>query len=215
MIDWKIHHKAETASTNLDARVGKPGDVFTADYQTAGRGRLDHVWESPRGKDLLMSVVLEVSGLKPEEVATLPLVVGLAVAQAVHGQIKWPNDIFIEGEKVAGILCERNDDMVIAGIGVNVGQTRYRSVGGEVVAVRNAVLGRLARVYAEWRQRGFAVVYPAIAALDWLKGRDVAVRQTDEDAAPVRGRCTGIEPDGSLGVGGEKLFAGETHVETY
>lgn len=212
---WRIHHRSETASTNLDARLGKIGDVFTADYQTAGRGRLDHVWESPRGTDLLMSVVLEVAGLKPEEVATLPLVVGLAVAQAVHGQIKWPNDIFIEGEKVAGILCERNDDMVIAGIGVNVGQTRYRSVGGEVVAVRNAVLGRLARVYAEWRQRGFAAVYPAIAALDWLKGRDVAVRQTDEDAAPVRGRCTGIEPDGSLGVGGEKLFAGETHVENY
>ena len=83
MIDCRIHHKAETASTNLDARSGHHGDVFTADYQTAGRGRLDHKWESPPKTNLMMSAVLSVEGLAPEKVATLPLVVGLAVIKAV------------------------------------------------------------------------------------------------------------------------------------
>ena len=80
---WNLHHKRETASTNLDAREGRHRDVFTADFQTAGRGRLDHTWSSPPGTNLLMSVVLAVDGLAPERVATLPLVAGLAVA-------RWP-----------------------------------------------------------------------------------------------------------------------------
>ena len=83
MISWAIHHKAETVSTNLDARAGVHGDVFTADYQTAGRGRLDHKWLAPPGANLAMSAVLGVGGRRPEEIATLPLVIGLAVVQAI------------------------------------------------------------------------------------------------------------------------------------
>ena len=82
-IAWRIRHRAETASTNLDARAGTHGDVFTADYQTAGRGRLDHKWLSPSGTNLMMSAVLSVEGIPPDRVATLPLVAGLAVAKAV------------------------------------------------------------------------------------------------------------------------------------
>ena len=212
-MNWRIHHKEETASTNLDAREGVPGDVFTADYQTAGRGRLDHIWESPRGQDLLMSVVLDVADRSPAEVATLPLVAGLAVAKAVGGRIKWPNDVFIDGQKVAGILCERNDDSVIVGIGVNVGQTKYRSVGGKVGEVRTCVLRRLSDCYQNWHEKGFAAVYPEIAAVDFLKGREIAVRQTDDDSAPIDGISNGIMLDGSLDVGGTRVYAGEAHVE--
>ena len=212
-MNWRIHHKAETESTNLDARAGRHGDVFTADFQTAGRGRLDHVWESPRGRDLLMSVVLDVAGRSPAEVATLPLVAGLAVAKAVGGRIKWPNDVFVGGQKVAGILCERDEDRVIVGIGVNVGQTKYRSVGGQVSEVRTCVLRRLSDCYQDWHEKGFAAVHPEIAAVDYLKGREIAVRQTDEDAAPVTGVSNGIMSDGSLDVGGTKVYAGEAHVE--
>ena len=223
MINWRIHHKAETASTNLDARSGLHGDVFTADYQTTGRGRLDHIWESPRGQDLLMSVVLSVEGLASEHVSTLPLVAGLAVCKAVDSLIphpsslipllKWPNDVFVGGQKVAGILCERNDDRVIVGIGVNVGQTKYRSVGGEVSEVRTRVLRMLSDCYRNWHEMGFAAVYPEIVAVDFLKGREIAVRQTDDDSAPVTGVSNGIMPDGSLDVGGTRVYAGEAHVE--
>ena len=246
---WQIHHKDETESTNLDAQAGRHGDVFTADYQTAGRGRLDHKWLSPPGANLMMSVVLSVEGLSPEQVATVPLVVGLAVAKAVrrlfvNGQdvgrktedvkLKWPNDVLVDNKKLAGILCERNGDNVIVGIGVNVGQTEFDKEIADratslrrlieqseqssnrtirIARVRNAVLGQLGKWYGIWREKGFAAVYPEIAAVDFLKGREIAVRQTDGDSAPVVGISNGIMPDGSLDVGGAPVYAGEAHVE--
>lgn len=146
-MNWTIHHKPETASTNLDARVGTHGDVFTADFQSAGRGRLDHTWHSAPGENLMMSAVLDVGDCPPERVATLPLVTGLAVIEGLsplltRGQtplgdatpssrcgeglsLKWPNDVLVAGRKLAGILCERHGDRVIVGLGVNVGQERF------------------------------------------------------------------------------------------
>ena len=249
-MDWKIHHKTETVSTNIDARVGVHGDVFTADYQTAGRGRLDHKWLSPPKTNLMMSAVLDVAGLDPEHVATLPLVVGLAVVNALSNLIvlhsslitqhsslslKWPNDVLIGGRKVAGILCERKDDCVIAGIGVNVMRQDFSpEIAGRAIAVeevlsrgtnaasplsvgkvRDAVLSALAEAYLRWRVGGFAAVYPAIREIDFLRGQTLAVRQTDDDAEPVRGVCGGINADGSLDVGGVKIYAGEAHVEAF
>lgn len=218
MIDWKIHHKAETVSTNIDARVGVPGDVFTADYQTAGRGRLDHKWESPRGKNIMMSAVLDVAGLEPEHVATLPLVVGLAVARAAGGVLKWPNDVYVSGKKAAGILCERSGDTVIAGIGANVGEVPL-SVADRAIAIPTLTVARIldevAAAYDLWRVGGFEAVYPAIREIDFLRGQTLAVRQTDDDAEPVRGICGGINADGSLDVGGVKIYAGEAHVEAF
>ena len=247
MIDWRIHHKAETVSTNLDARAGVHGDVFTADYQTAGRGRLDHKWLSSPGANLIMSVVLSVADLSPEQVATLPLVVGLAVITALKNlthhcststsdfdySLKWPNDVLIDGKKIAGILCERIGDSVIVGIGVNVNQTEFvpeiadratslsliapdlvSRLSSPVLSVRVAVLRELDRWYSRWRSDGFAAVYPEIAAVDCLKGLTISVRQTDTDAVPVTGVCGGIRPDGSLDVAGTSVYAGEAHVET-
>ena len=235
---WNVHHRGETASTNADARQGRPGDVYTADFQTAGRGRLDHKWLSPRGANLMMSAVLSVEGLSPEHVSTVPLVVGLAVVRAVKAAVgegvpvslKWPNDVYVEGRKVAGILCERCDDRVIAGIGVNVLQTEFPceiaaratsvvqaargTFAGGVGTVRDLVLGELSGLYDLWREQGFAAVHSAIAAVDYLKGRHVAIRQTDEDAEPVSGLSGGILSDGSLEVGGVRVYAGEAHVES-
>lgn len=245
MIRWQIHQKAETASTNLDARAGGHGDVFVADFQTAGRGRLDHKWLSPPGANLMMSAVLSVAGLSCEAVSTFPLVVGLAVVRAVRGLLpaevvrtvllKWPNDVLVGGRKVAGILCERDGDRVIVGIGVNVKQREFPqeiakkaislgsvpgfpvgpvpSSSGPVPLVRDAVLAALGDSYADWRERGFAAVYPQVCAVDFLRGQALAVRQTDEDAQPVRGICRGIQSDGSLLVGDVRVYAGEAHVE--
>ena len=247
-IPWKLHHRAETVSTNLDARQGAHGDVFTADYQTAGRGRLDHKWISPPGANLMMSVVLSVEGLAPDHVATLPLVAGLAVTKALVSLVaptpspatdnqqlttnnqqptlllKWPNDVLLDGRKVAGILCERVDDRVIVGVGVNVKKQEFApeiadkaislgSVPLSVPQVRDAILRELSQLYGRWREGGFAAVYPEIAAFDYLRGQTLSVLQTDEDAEPIRGVCGGILFDGALDVGGVKVYAGETHVE--
>lgn len=240
---WKIHHKRETESTNLDARAGGPHDVFTADFQTAGRGRLDHKWDSPEGTNLLMSVVLPVDGQTPEAVATLPLVAGLAVAKGLSGlrtrrdssvgkslrgriAIKWPNDVLVDGKKIAGILCERHGDCVIVGIGVNVRQRVWpdelhgratsvlEATGWQMktALVRNEILGELGKWHGIWSERGFSAAYPEIAALDALKGKALSVSQTDDDAEPAAGVCGGIQADGSLDVGGTKVYAGEAHV---
>lgn len=223
MIDWRFHHKESTVSTNQDARAGSHGDVYTADYQSAGRGRLDHKWISPSKTNLLMSVVLSVEGLAPEMVATLPLVIGLAVVRAVgrDARLKWPNDVLVGGKKVAGILCERQGDNVIVGIGVNVGQQTFPpeiAIGADFLGsvprekVRDDVLESIAFLYEEWRASGFTSVHGEISAVDWLKGRELCVRQTDDDVNPVVGVSGGIRSDGSLDVGGVAVYAGEAHV---
>lgn len=245
MPHWQIHHKDETASTNLDARTGQHGDVFTADFQTAGRGRLDHRWLSPPGTNLMMSVVLSVVGLSPEQVATLPLVMGLAVARSVRfllqgsvsAFLKWPNDVLVAGKKLAGILCERQGDNVIVGIGLNVKQETFlpeiadkatslailmkngagdrpqpEGVCPSLARVRTVLLSEIGRWYACWRSRGFAGAYPFLSELDYLKGRWVSVLQSDDDMAPLSGYSSGIRPDGALDVGGRVVYAGEAHV---
>ena len=235
MTAWRFHHRAETASTNLDARAGTHGDVFTADFQTAGRGRLDHKWLSPPGTNLMMSVVLSVEGLSPEQVSTLPLVAGLAVAEGLSPfvakglspRLKWPNDVLVGGRKLSGILCERQGDLVVVGVGVNVGQRDFPSeLAGRATSlailgvgeaptcssVRDGILSKLAELYSLWRANGFAAVYPQVAAIDCLKGRELSVLQTDDDSRPVTGVCGGILPDGSLDAGGVRIYAGEAHV---
>lgn len=223
---WRLMHKKETVSTNLDARGKVPRTVITADYQSAGRGRLDHKWLSPPGVNLMMSVVLSVRDLPPEQVATLPLIVGLSVAQAVGSrELKWPNDVLLDGKKVAGILCERDGDNVIAGIGVNVLQQDFPSeiaaratcLGGTwtVVGVRTEILRRLDRNFAVWREKGLEALLPELNERDFLKGKRIRIRQTDDDLSPVSGICTGILPDGSLSVDGVSIYAGEAHVEKF
>lgn len=137
-MNWRIFSCDSTESTNLDARSGRPGDVFTARFQRAGRGRIGHEWLSPPGANLMMSAVIDVAGVAPEQAATMPLVCGYAVleglrnyvrrfsgGQAVDWSLKWPNDVYAGGRKICGILCERHGDMVIAGIGVNVHQREF------------------------------------------------------------------------------------------
>ncbi len=231
---FRIHHLPVTESTNLDARAGVPGDVFTADEQTAGRGRLDHKWLSQPGSNLMMSVVLDVAEIPPDQVATLPLAVGLAVHAAVARFLsterriflKWPNDVLVERRKIAGILCERHGDQVIAGVGVNVNQTvfapeiaaRATSLAregwtGTVAEVRDALLDELDEIYAIWRVQGFIALHARYAEVDALKDRTISVRQTDDDAAPLTGLCGGVQPDGTLLVADLPVFAGEAHIE--
>ena len=235
-MNWRVFRKDITDSTNRDARAGVPGDVFTAGFQTAGRGRLDHKWLSRPNENLMMSAVLDVAGLSPEHAATIPLVVGLSVCDALERlgasalaeiALKWPNDVLAGGRKIAGILCERVGDEVIAGIGVNVNQREFPSeiasratslalLRGtsvpDVDSVLDVVLSCLAANYEVWREKGLAAHLPRIAAIDYLKGREISVKRTDDDASPATGICGGIAADGSLLVAGEHVYAGEAHV---
>ena len=123
-------HLRETDSTNERAKAlalgGAPhGTLVTAGSQTAGRGRLGRAWVAPPGSAVLASVVIR--GLE-RGAALLPLAAAVAVCEAcercapVTCQIKWPNDVWIEGRKVAGILFEGRprEGWVVLGVGLNV-----------------------------------------------------------------------------------------------
>jgi BirA family transcriptional regulator, biotin operon repressor / biotin---[acetyl-CoA-carboxylase] ligase len=124
-------HYRRTESTNARARelveAGAPhGTVVTADEQTAGRGRQGRTWTAPPGKALLYSAVLRPLD---ERHLLLPLSVPLAVCEAaeelepkVECKVKWPNDIWIEGRKLAGVLIEAKpqDGWAVIGIGLNL-----------------------------------------------------------------------------------------------
>ncbi len=121
----RVHHR-ETDSTNERARdlaiAGAPhGTLVTAGSQLAGRGRQGRTWSAPPGQSLLCSMVLR----PPHRL--LPLATGVAVADALAslGQdpmLKWPNDVLLDGRKVAGILAEGRpaEGWAVVGIGINV-----------------------------------------------------------------------------------------------
>ena len=139
---WRIEVEDATPSTNaalaLRARAGEePGLVLLTEHQTAGRGRLDRVWETPPRSSLTFSVLLRPD-LPPESWSWLPLLTGYAVQAALADRLpdialKWPNDVLVDGgalgagRKVAGILVERIDTdrgpMAVVGVGINVDQT--------------------------------------------------------------------------------------------
>jgi BirA family biotin operon repressor/biotin-[acetyl-CoA-carboxylase] ligase len=125
----------ETGSTNDKAKhlanEGAPeGTLVIADFQTAGRGRLDRRWVAPPGGSLLMSLLFRPA-LAPQQIQRLTMICGLAVADAIESEtgvvagLKWPNDIVVDGAKAGGILTEsgfrgNQVEWAIVGIGLNV-----------------------------------------------------------------------------------------------
>lgn len=111
-----------TSTQRLLGENDPEGAAVVANHQTAGRGRLGRTWGDVAGRSLLLSVLLRPPApmpLWPE----LSLVAGDAVARAVGGEVSRPNDVFLNGKKVAGILPEATQGRVVLGIGVNVNQT--------------------------------------------------------------------------------------------
>jgi BirA family transcriptional regulator, biotin operon repressor / biotin---[acetyl-CoA-carboxylase] ligase len=215
MIGAPRTHVAACASTQLLLGADDPeGAIATADHQTSGRGRLGRRWVDAPATSVMVSVLLR----PPEHrrAAELSLVAAAAVAAAldavagVTAQLKWPNDVLLDGRKVAGILAEMRGDAVILGIGVNVNQTAaelpadtrippvsLRVVDG-VERDREAVLGALLQEldvrYTAWRQRGLEAVADELRARDVLRGRAVV-------AAGAAGTAAGIDEHGRLLVG--------------
>ena len=137
----EIHHYFKIGSTNSEAMerasaAAPEGSIFVAEEQTAGRGRGAHQWDSAPSAGIYCSVVLRPA-LPPSEALILSLAAGLAVRAAVQQidsrvspDLKWPNDLLIDGKKFCGILTEMNAEAtrvrhVVVGIGINVNQTSF------------------------------------------------------------------------------------------
>ncbi|HMN99172.1 MAG TPA: biotin--[acetyl-CoA-carboxylase] ligase [Miltoncostaeaceae bacterium] len=226
--------QAETGSTNDDltalAREGAPeGTVVGADRQSAGRGRRGRSWLAASGHALLVSVLLRPA-VAPVDAGLLPVVVAVGAAEALgpDARIVWPNDILIDGRKVAGILCEMSADQervawAIAGIGVNVRSAPdlddARWSPGALADLgappRRAdllvdLIGALGRRYAEWTREGPAPITAAFAERDMLAGRRIAVSLPDGE---LTGTADGTDDLGRLRLltadGVRHLSAGE------
>ncbi len=143
--EWDIHWLDEVDSTNTyareRARAGAPaGLVAVADHQTAGRGRLDRRWESPPGANLLASVLLrpDCGGGAVHLCAGAVALAGADACREVAGVepvLKWPNDLLLDGAKLAGVLAEAEFSgptltAVIVGIGINVAWPGPAEAGG-------------------------------------------------------------------------------------
>lgn len=136
-----IHHYYKIGSTNTEAMEaasdGAPeGSVFLAEQQTAGRGRGAHDWHSAQSAGIYCSVILRPT-LPPADVLILSLAAGLAVQEAIREvdphvvpDLKWPNDLLINGKKFCGILTEMNAEVtrvryIVVGVGINVNQQNF------------------------------------------------------------------------------------------
>ena len=215
-------HLRETGSTNDHARAlaeaGAPhGTLVTADAQSAGRGRQGRTWSAPGGHALLFSLVLR--GAPP----LLPLAAAVAVAEACGdvARIKWPNDVLLDGRKVAGILVEARPQQAwaVLGIGVNVA-VRVADLPPELHASAGT-LGRRPEDREEVLAAVLVALEPALALetealLDRWRARD-ALTGRPVHWSGGHGIAAGIDGGGRLlvavpGGGRTALDAGEVHL---
>ena len=219
----RVHHRL-IDSTNERAKAladeGAPhGTLVTAYEQEAGRGRQGRVWTAPPGSAVLMSLVLRDLD---ERHALLPLAAAVAVCEAlpVDAAIKWPNDVWIEGRKVAGILVEGRpqEGWAVLGIGVNVSTdsfppeladiaTSLRLTGHDTTPT--ALLPDLLAALDRWLSAPPEAVLEAWRARDALNGERVRWSRGE-------GIAEGIDDSGGLRVrtedGRVTLDAGEVHL---
>ena len=225
-----IEYHASIGSTQDRAReLGRAGSaaLVVADHQSGGHGRGEKIWLSEPGASLLASWVFRPA---PAEPALFALLAGVAVARALapfgvaDRGLKWPNDVWLTGGKVAGCLAHGAADHLVIGIGINVsGHELPADIADTATTLarsghdidRLALLARLtaelvrladpaahAEAMAEWRKRSITL------------GRQVEVRESGND--PFRGRAMALAEDGALVVeteyGQQRVLAGEVRV---
>jgi BirA family biotin operon repressor/biotin-[acetyl-CoA-carboxylase] ligase len=193
------------------AEAGAPEwTIVAARHQTAGRGRRGRSWRDRPGRSLLFSLVLRPVALPPSLAGVVSLLAGVAVAEAAghvsSGDVacKWPNDVLLEGRKVAGILGEaavegRRLRHVVVGIGVNLEAPDGVDAAGlgdvDEVAFLESAVGRLRDGYAPESSSFAASTVARFVPLCATLGRDVEVETA---GATVRGTAASIDPDGAL-----------------
>jgi BirA family biotin operon repressor/biotin-[acetyl-CoA-carboxylase] ligase len=211
-----IERIQQTGSTNADllARLANgehvgEGHWLVADRQTAGRGRLGRAWGDGQG-NFMGSTVVRLTASDPSP-ATLALVVAVALAKVVGVfapsvplQLKWPNDLLVNGAKCSGILLERSGDAVVVGIGVNLASApelpdrptfSFADAGVAIERDRFAEALAIALMDAlwTWRQEGVESIVRAWLPLGHPVGTPLRVSEQGID-----GRFDGLEPDGAL-----------------
>lgn len=225
------HHHDLIDSTNVRAKElaagGAPsGTVVTASEQTAGRGRGDRVWTAPAGSALLYSAILRPLDLGH---LLLPLAAPLAVCEAceslapVHCEVKWPNDVWIDERKLAGVLIEaRPPDWAVIGIGINlsIGADEFPAdIRWPAISLGHGIgpdrmRPALDAALTKWVTEPIEHVLDVFTARDALRGRELEWEGGPGEGGRS-GRGEGIDERGNLLVrtgGGEQVALGSGEV---
>ena len=222
MIFNNIRHYKEVISTNDTARElarqgAAEGTVVSADFQTKGRGRQGRTWSCPAREGILLSVILRPDMLLDQS-SLITLLSSLAVVRAVENiysikpSIKWPNDIYINNEKLCGILTESGSqgdrmDYVIIGLGFNVnsdikdlpvGSISIKEIIGKISLreeIQNEILTQLDYYYNIFIQRQTEQIIKEYRQNCLLLGRQVRAVFKGKN---IQGRALDINEQGAL-----------------
>jgi BirA family transcriptional regulator, biotin operon repressor / biotin---[acetyl-CoA-carboxylase] ligase len=199
----------------LAAAGCESGTVVVAGEQTAGQGRHGHSWHSEKDAGLYMSEVLRLK-MGPDTLPIVTLALGLATAEAITDEtgvacdLRWPNDVLIDGKKCAGILVQLVDSVLILGIGINVNHTAFPAeLAGIATSLRLAtgrehsseqlldkLVGAIDEHLDTLTRLGKDAVLRAFArASSYVRGRRVVV---DFGDGILEGTTDGLDPQGFL-----------------
>jgi BirA family biotin operon repressor/biotin-[acetyl-CoA-carboxylase] ligase len=226
LIGQKVISFTETDSTNVQARRiaeegGIEGTVVVADQQNSGRGRLGRRWESPSGVNLYCSILLRPQ-IPVQQAPQLTFLSAVTVVETLKevcqltAEVKWPNDILVNGAKISGLLNEMSAEteqihFVILGVGINLNMTASQFPDGlnypatsvlletgkpvDRLVFLRAFLQRLDLYYAEFLQEGFAPIRDRWENLCNLINVQVEV---DQGSHHCCGTVVGLDSDGAL-----------------
>jgi BirA family transcriptional regulator, biotin operon repressor / biotin---[acetyl-CoA-carboxylase] ligase len=227
MFSKKIHHYFRTDSTNrvaleLGSTNEPEGSVVLAEEQTAGRGRTGRSWHSERATGIYVTLLLRPR-ISPVQAPLLTMMAGLSAHGAIQAQtglqpdVKWPNDLMLNGKKLGGILTEMHAEttlvrFVIVGIGINVNQEKFPpELSGIATSLRTETgqpqsrLELLARLLREFetdynrflRDGPASIIERFTQVSSYARGKRVRVSNGNESYVGV---TAGLRPEGLLQV---------------
>lgn len=201
---WETYHFDVLVSTNQTAIDYPTFSVIIANHQTGGRGRYGRVWESGNG-NLYLSLVLPDLGRQNAQMAFVAAVVVARALNDFEVRLKWPNDVLLDGRKIAGILLEAGDNKLIVGIGVNVvahpiGEMNYpvADLGGRITKEQLAdkIVHQMSDCLDMFQKKGFAWIRE-----QWLNFSELQVGDKMRVRLPNQineGEYAGIDENGFL-----------------
>ncbi len=239
-----LYYCNTTSSTNNDAKThalnGDPeGTLIVANEQTAGRGRFDRRWFTPQGSVLAVSFILR-SKLSNPEISQIPMLGGLATAYAIEQvcnispKLKWPNDIWIEQKKIAGILVETSytenlPEWQILGVGINVNSRplKVTNPSYDVSCLADIIGHKVDRVnLLQQLVHNVGLLYSQLdqnsIREEWQKRmlwKNQYIEVIDSGHNPIEGIALGIESNGALIIqlsNGDqlKIYSGEIRLKS-
>lgn len=214
-MNLKILEKIDSTNDYLKEKIDKKNwEIIMAKEQTAGKGRRGKVWNSNKGGAWFSFCFEGDKYLSKNEYGKIPLIAGLAVAKVLKGieklnyEIKWPNDIYVESKKLAGILLEKSGDFFIVGIGININNIdfgEFENIAISLNKISNKIYnieGIIKQIVLKFKEEYFRFlrgewkdILLEIKEIDYLKNKEIEVIF---DNKVIRGKVIEINNNAEL-----------------